>query len=526
MSDPTNDHRTPVEPYYADFPEQESPLDHADDAPEEDLRRPRKLKKAAIAGARVVTGVLGIVVAAGTIAAATFLPLPNVESSAPSAVITPIATDQQLVCPGALLRLSDASGAGASTASALGAAGITAGASPGSVGATPFAATEAGTGGTAAAPHVLTAPAPATADEPTPLVSGAQAEVAAAGGVTGLTASACVVATGDTWLVGGATTTGRTTLVTLSNPSEVAATVDLEIFGEQGAVTSPGLGGITVQPGSQNVLSLAGFAPQLVSPVVHVTSRGGLVVANLQQTITRGIESGGSEVVDASAAPRTLNVIPGMFISNTATVGSRLGEDGFEDLATVLRMYVPGDTDTTAEVSVLSEDGTTPGTNFTIDVAAGVVTQVPIEELVDGKYTVTVRTDQPAVAGVRLSNAAPAEAGGLTDFAWLSGAAELTTDTLLSTPASVVNDLHLYNSGDADTVMTITPVVDGVDGVPASVTVLAGTAATVPLSSTSSYRLSGFTSLHASVSSFLGSGIAGYAVVPPAESSADIRIFP
>jgi hypothetical protein len=64
-------------------------------------------------------------------------------------------------------------------------------------------------------------------------------------------------------------------LVLLSNPTAVAATVDVRVFGEAGPVEAPSALGDHRAAARQRVLSLAGLAPNLASPVVHVTSTGG-----------------------------------------------------------------------------------------------------------------------------------------------------------------------------------------------------------------------------------------------------------
>ena len=61
---------------------------------------------------------------------------------------------------------------------------------------------------------------------------------------------ACTEAVAESWLVGGATDLGRTRLVLLANPTEVAATVDVRVIGEAGPVEAPSALGIIVPPGS------------------------------------------------------------------------------------------------------------------------------------------------------------------------------------------------------------------------------------------------------------------------------------
>src|SRR5690606_4453511 len=136
-----------------------------------------------------------------------------------------------------------------------------------------------------------------------PLLAGSQVQTLNGAGLTGMSAAECVEARSDIWLVGGASDTGRTSILTLANPGEVAATVSVQIFSEEGQVAAPGAEGIVVQPNSETSYSLAGFAPDVVSPVIHVTSVGGNVVAHLQQSTVRILEPGGVDIVGPSAGP-------------------------------------------------------------------------------------------------------------------------------------------------------------------------------------------------------------------------------
>ena len=508
-------HPSPVEPYYADFPEQESPDDvaHVDEA----AARPPRLRMAAIIGARLVAGSAGAVLAVAVIVAASVATLPNVRAVAPSVLVTPIATEQQLVCSGALLQLSDATGQNASGVSELGPAKVTSAATAGDATMTPFAKSVAGTGQTGSAPQLLSA----QPDPTTPvLLSGAQAQNVISGESVGLAAAGCSAAAGDSWLVGGSTTTGRTTLLTMSNPSDVAATVDLEIFGPLGEVSAPGLTGISVPPGSQSVVSLAGFAPEVESPVVHVQSRGGLVVAELQQTVVRGIEPGGVDLVAAGTTPRLVNVIPGVVVSNSAAVEPRLGEVGYADLKTILRMYAPGQEGGSVTVSIQPEDGQTPSTTFDIDVEAGLVDDLPIDNLVDGNYTFTLESEVPIVAAARVSTAG--SVAGRTDFAWMTTASLLGSDALVSAPVGVQSTLHLANTRGSAAEITV----QALEGDITTVPVASGAAIVVPIAAGESYRLSGVDEVYASITTSVDGGLAGYTVLPPARSSSPIRIYP
>jgi hypothetical protein len=509
----------PIEPVGDDYPVQ--PVgddDTADAAPKAKVT----VRSAAIVGVRVVAGVVGIAVAASAIAVAALVPLP-VASRVPATVaVTPVPTAQQLVCPGGVLRLGDDNGQAATTSSAIGEPTVRYDSSSGTVVATPFEGSDASTGGTASAPLLISS-LPGDADDDEILVAGAQSQSVSSGEFGGLTATDCAGVASETWLVGGATTVGRTTLVTLANPSDTVSTVSLAISSEEGKVSAPGATGIVVQPHGQRVLSLAGFAPDTESPVVHVVSRGGQIVANLQQATVRGLAPGGVDVVPSTQGPSTVSVIPGVVITGSAAAGALLGEDGYGDLATVLRVFVPGDKGADARVSVTSDDGATAGNAFSVDLEPGIAQDLTLDGLADGAYTVRVDTSEPVVASVRVSAVeTSANSDGSADFAWLSSVDELRGSALVAVAPGPQPRLHLFNPADEDAEVTLAAV--GGDDV--DVTVAAGASVQVAVVAGETYRLDGFDRLYGAVSFAGDAQIAGYAVRPPAISAGPITIVP
>ncbi len=530
MSDPGNDENSDKNPvtgsFYAEFPEQDDSPFRPPQKHEPKPVKAKPMRRAAIVGARLVAGLAGLAVAAAAIAAAGLVPLPSIAAAPASTLVTPVATAQQLVCPGGFLRLASESGEGATTASSLGSAAVTTAATRGAVDVSPLPDSEAGTGGTGRAPQLLSTP-PDEAEPGTPvLISGAQAQSVASAEFVGLAATSCTLASGDAWLSGGSTAVGRTTLITLSNPSEVAASVSLQIFGEKGPVVAPGMSGIVVAAQSQRVLSLAGFAPGLASPVVHVESRGGRVVATLQQTVVRGLEAGGADIIAPGSAPGLTNVIPGVVIAGSSALGSRLAGEGYEDLETALRLFVPGTASAVAQVTVMPENGAATGMSFEITAEAGRVTDFPLDDLADGSYAITVRTTVPVTVAARTSTSGSGSAAARTDFAWFSTAPELNGDSLVSIPTGVIGitpALHFVNPSQADAKVVLERMGGG-DGL--AVTVPAGSSALLAVPTGATFRLSGFPSLYSSVSVLSNGGIGGYPVSLPGRISTPILIYP
>ena len=283
--------------------------------------------------------------------------------------------------------------------------------------------------------------------------------------------------------------------------------------------------GIAVAPGAQRVLSIAGFAPNVASPVVHVTSTGGQVVATLEQTTVRGLTPGGLDFVSGLARPQLSSVIPGVVISAGAALQSEIGQSGYDDLQTTLRLFVPGAKSTTASISVIAEDGSATGAAMTSRVDAGRVTDLPLDSLSDGNYTIVVTSRVPLVASVRVSTASSAAIAPATmpatDFAWVTSAPLLGASTLLSVPHGISPLLHLENPTPAAETVDVADL----DGTSQSVTVGAGSATTVTLSEGTSYELSGFTGLYASVSGTTDGGITSYVISPPARGDGSVRVY-
>jgi hypothetical protein len=505
MSDPLDDEPTgDAVPRDDLFPEQE--------LPETTERRQLTARGAAIVSARVVAGLVGIGIAAATVTASALVPWPTLRAQPATVVVQPVPTAQQLVCPGSVLRLADDTGQGATEASALGRPAVRYHASEGVADAVPLAQSDAATGGTAAAPTLVSTP-PSAAGGAEPLLSGAQAQQVDAGDFVGLAAADCGVASGDTWLVGGSTEVGRTTLLTLANPTDVAATVDLQLYGPNGLIAAPGTSGIIVAPQGQRVLSLAGFQPGLAAPVVHVTSTGGQVVANLQQAIVRGLQPGGVDILQG-AAPSTQTVIPGVVIGDPTGVQALLGRgEAYADVLTTLRLFAPGEGEVPLTVSVIPEDGAATGTSFELEIDAGRVVDLPIEELEPGSYTVRIDAQAPVVAAARVT----AAAAEVTDFAWSAAAATLTGSAQLTVAEGPSPVLHLMNPTDTE----VTVDVGGT-----AVTIAAGAAAATPVGAGQTVRLEGFDQLYASISLRDGGAVASYAVHPPGRAAGTITVYP
>jgi hypothetical protein len=487
-------------------------------------RRPGTAKAAAVVGARVVVGVVGIAVAAAAILGATFADVPSIATQPPSMVVVPVPTAQQLTCPGPLLRLSDESGATASAVFTLGQATTRFSSSSGAVEQARITASDAETGEAVAAPLVLSAAPDAQSPQELVRLSGAQSQSVSIGDYVGFASAGCRAVGGDSWLVGGATTTGRTTLILLTNPTEVTSTVTLDIFGERGVVSAAGTAGIVVPPNGQRVLSLAGFAPGLASPVVHVTSTGGQITAELQQSIVRGLDPGGVEIVGQTQLPSRSVVIPGIVVTSLEAVQALRGSvTQADDLIAAVRVFVPGEEAATISATLTPADTQQDVITFSLDLSAGVVTDIPVEELASGTYGLQIESDVPIVAAVRTTSAELA-AGTVTetDFAWFSASAALDDDTQFTVAAGLDATLHVVNPGADAVAVTLTSAA----GVVEEFTIEPDAVLRVPVSNGTTYTLGHSATVHAGITQAQFGLIAAYVIDPQTPGSSPLTVFP
>ncbi len=499
------------------------------------VSRPGLARALARAGGRGAVGIIGIGIAVATIAAATLIPAPQLGEGAQSMLVTPVAAPQQRICPGPVLQLGDDTGQDATTAISIGRADVTRDATVGSPQLENMDATENATN-TPSQRLVLAPPEP---DAEPGILAGSQSQRVDSADDVGFAASECVKAATESWLVGGSTITGRTTLLSLNNPSKVNSTVNVTIYSESGLVSATGTEGIVVPPGGRRVFSLAAFAPGITSPVVRVESIGGQIAASMQQSIVRTLTPGGIDVFTATTSPEAFTVIPGIVTMGQRDVARVSGQPGYADLTGALRVFVPGKGNNSITVTAIPEDGSGPGTSSNFTVQRGVVTDLPLGDFDDGTWTLTVASENPAVVAARTStvtlDGAPSDAAAgsgdgadsaapsvtATDFAWFVGAPEIESRSLVSVAPGPNPVLHLVNSGSSDASVTI----DGEKGAGTTVTIPAGEARAVPVAAATSYNLGGFASLRVAVSYRGDAALAGFVVSPPDRSALPVRVY-
>jgi hypothetical protein len=268
--------------------------------------------------------------------------------------------------------------------------------------------------------------------------------------VRGLALSECQEPRTETWLVGGDTTTGRQTVLSLSNPGLVPATVNVDVWGQSGAIPAPLGQGILVAPKTQRVISLAGLAPGEAQPVVRVSSAGTGVVAALHTTISRGLEADGLAVITGQASPSNTRVIPGLFGPPPEVVGPIRGKDGYADVGGSLRVLSP---DAAASVTVTAVRPSLGNITVRLELQAGQVGDLSLDELASGDYSLVLESTEPIVAGVRNSVGNDQR----TDTSWGGSSYPVEQETVFVVPAIAESRLTLVNPGDS----SVTYALDG-----------------------------------------------------------------
>jgi Family of unknown function (DUF5719) len=496
---------------------------------------------------------LAVLVVGGAFLAAVGL-LGPLGSSAQATVVRPTPPAQQISCPGGLLQVG-ASGSASSLSSAA-AAKLTKGTLGSGTKTTTKRLARGGVSeGAKAGSLTLNAPAASGASG---LLAAAQSQTASGSAVAGFAAAACTTPGTVSWLVGGSTTTGRTSVLLLSNRSSVAATVDLAIWTDKGRATGTGLTDITVAANAQRAIPLASLVPDAAATAIRVTSRGGQPAATLESSVVRGLETGGIDTVGATAAPATTVVIPGVRVRNGAAVAAAAQTTGYADLATVVRLLAPTRA-AAVSVTAIGASGSGSTVRQAKRLTAGDVAEIPLTGLADGTYTVTVISDAPIVAAARTSTIASGEAtsstgvtagsttdgtdgtdgtstgtdGGsdagvasgatldtgtrLLDFAWFPSAATLGTDATTAVAAGPAPQLTLANPTKHAVAVRLSGAVS------TGVSVPAGQSMTVA-ASTGIVGLTGASGLVAAVS-YAGSGaVAGYPVAPSTLQSVSVTV--
>lgn len=394
--------------------------------------------------ARLVTGIAVAGAVAGGLVVAALAPWPQVMREAVSLEVVPEAARSVAACDGPLLALGrDETAAGAITEAAT--AGIVSGADG-----------SAAESFTLAAPDLIASAVPPTVFVAEP-AGGNVTDLAAASVSTlddadlrGLAVSACTRPLMESWIVGGSAATGASDVVILTNPGDVAALVDLRVFGATGAQDPVAGQDQVVPPRTQRVIPLAALARGEESPAVRVTAEGAPVRASLQSALTRTLVAGGVDQVAAAAPPALLQVIPAVDVTVGPDSGASAG-------GMTVRLVAPASVATADVVVRSAADGSIAAQQSGVALTADQPLSLELTGMPVGRYTVTVTADAPLTAAAWTSTdlAAPA------DFAWSVAAPPVDAPTLVAVAAGPAPALTV--SAETDATVTVAPL-DGGEG--------------------------------------------------------------
>lgn len=349
-----------------------------------------------------------------------------------SAALDVRARDLNLVCPGSLFKAGGASGSTLGNFEHVGNVSYV----------SQFNSVDGASVSSSDGVYTVTAPT-GVGSQGSVLLNASQFQNAGGATLRGLAATNCQLPANDSWLLGGATVTGREALLIMRNSTQVDSTVTLQIFSEAGSVDAPGLNGIAVVAGKTTVVPLSGIVPKTKSFAVRVQANGGAVSSWIQQRTLRGLTPGGVDYVSPSPQAAKHLVIPGLFIRGTAQAAKlQASSADFYDLVPAIRVFVPDAAQATVTAQIIGADSKTFGTVVRSTVNGNSVADLEIPGLKDGNYVVLISADVEVQASVRLSRVT-ATSG--PDFTWIPAAEKFTGKRNITIPSAGISKLCIYN---------------------------------------------------------------------------------
>jgi hypothetical protein len=296
----------------------------------------------------------------------------------------------------------------------------------------------------------------------------------------------------------------------------IDATADLRIYSDLGEIEVSGLAGISVVARSTTVLSLASFAPGVSVLAVSIQSQGAKLAGWIQQRAVQGTSAVGVDLISPTAVHSNQIAIPGLVIRGSGVINRALLAQDSSDAGHALRVFAPEGASIT--VQVISSDAEVFGAVFTALIEAGTVSDLPIDELGDGDYTVFVSSDQPIYAGLKVARGNPGGTPRL-DFAWLSPAEPFTSERAVSIPEIGAPVLVIGNFAETNSQARITNLRTG-----QSQTVLIPALGTASLEISDSVAISSEQEIYASVILLAEGQISDLQITDPINIGAEVRV--
>lgn len=242
------------------------------------------------------------------------------------------------------------------------------------------------------------------------MAQGVEAEVANSSGMASVR---CGEPGSDVWFVGPGQQAGAGRIqLDLLNVDSIAATADLSVITDSGAVQSGSNTGITVPPHQLVTQSLAAQANGASVVAIEVRTTSGRVAADVSVSSSHGTASW----LPAAMTPATRLVIPGVPPSGTAAS---------------LFLVVPGGTDAKVNVVALTTQGRLqPFGSQSVDLPGQSASAVQLTPLGGNAAALLLTSNVPVTAAVLIPNSTPATN---TTGTGTTGTTTTTTSTSLGT---------------------------------------------------------------------------------------------
>lgn len=333
----------------------------------------------------------------------------------------------------------------------------------------------------------------------------------------GVSATGCYEPAHEQWLLGGSTTLGAFTTLSLGNPSGVPATVQITLFDEAGKVDQASTSSVLVPPRSERTVSLNGYAPARASLAVQVVSSGAAVTASLGISEVAALDPYAVDTVARQLSAEATLTFAGITNISSHEVGGPGDAGDLDNYPVVVRAFPPGGETGSANVYAVFGDGSRETvTSFTF--SGDAVVDTPIAHWPEDARALVVEADAPLLGAVFASF--DDEETVVHDYAWFAPSPVLAADTPVA--AAVVPDAQLVLVNPSANEVTVV-VTDGAGEVDSrEVKLPAGGAAVVNAPPSALLEADG--PFHAGVRVTTG-GIAGYPVVLAADRARTLTVY-
>ncbi|MBX3312309.1 MAG: hypothetical protein KF916_05365 [Microbacteriaceae bacterium] len=391
------------------------------------------VKKIAVPRVLITAGAL--TVAGLTIAGAAILPLPSYETRAIVAERQPAVAVDTKVCPGSALELG--SNPTGNSLLYVPTGGVSVVTESQSARETLAGNRESGAG----APVKINA---AVGE----IVYASQSQSPETETVKGLATTQCSIPLREGWFVGASTSLGRSSVLLLSNPSDVISQVKIDIKSSDGRSQADE---VVVDANSQQAISLASWIPGAESLALRFETQGGLVVAQIQTSTVRGLETGGVDYLLPMSAPSTDMVIPGIRVENLEDTLAIIEDESYSDLFPRLVLWNPGAEAVDAEIYIIPSDENAFANEFSQQVPAGAITVVELNALETGSYSVHLLSTDSLVAVASVGT----KSEEAIDYAWFDAVTSFSGEDAIQVSTAPNALLTLINPGKASATFSI-----------------------------------------------------------------------